>query len=100
MRIFLVNLFPACGDQPSWTGRRSLTENIMKTLRNILLTAFAASVLAGCQTTSPQQRDCDLRKPGHQQLQGGKCCDASTDCYMGRGGDTPNDGPGRDPAPQ
>ncbi len=66
----------------------------MNVLRNVLLTAFAASVLAGCQSTT-MQRDCDIRKPINQKYWGGKCCDASSPgspCYKGGGGqDKPND---------
>ncbi len=70
----------------------------MNVLRNILLTTFAASVLAGCQTTSPQQRDCDVRKPGIQKFVGGKCCDASGSDCVKEGRSEPNDQP--DPRPQ
>ncbi len=70
----------------------------MNVLRNVLLAAFAASVLAGCQTTSPQQRDCDIRKPGIQKFQSGKCCDSSDAGCVKEGRDQPNDRP--NPRPQ
>ena len=72
----------------------------MTILRNVLLTAFAASVLAGCQTTTPR-RDCDIKKPMNQKYWESGCCDASTPgspCYTGGGHDKPNDRP--DPKPQ
>ena len=71
----------------------------MTILRNVLLTAFAASVLAGCQSTTPR-RDCDIRKPINQKYWGGECCNASTPgspCYKGGDHGKPNE---PDPRPQ
>jgi hypothetical protein len=63
--------------------------------RNVLLAAFAVSVLAGCQTVPP--RECDKGKPNLTHY--GQCCGAGNrDCRQNGGGDKHDHRP--DPRPQ
>jgi hypothetical protein len=51
--------------------------------RNVLLAIAAASVLAGCKTTTPPQ--CDKLKPNVTYL--GKCCGiGEAPCHEGKNG--------------
>ncbi|RUX52203.1 hypothetical protein EN742_27850 [Mesorhizobium sp. M4A.F.Ca.ET.020.02.1.1] len=64
--------------------------------RNVLLAIAAASVVAGCKTTTP--RDCDNLKPNVTYH--GKCCGiGDAPCREGKNGN--HDRPNRpDPRPQ